>query len=275
MSYITLDSAKLLHNYHFVDHLFKENKIEWAIVAKLLCGNTLFLKYLLEITDKQVCDSRISNLRCIKNISPDTQTVYIKPPAKRLAASIVKFADVSFNTEIDTVKALSAEAIKQNKIHKIVIMVEMGELREGIMARNLSAFYGETIKLPNIEVVGIGTNLNCLNGILPDEKKLLKLNRFKEIIEQSHDTEINWISAGSSVTIPLIFRNMIPDGINHFRVGETLFFGTDVYNDSTIKGMYQDVFTLTAEIIEFIEEPMVPASCLTQSSGYESRTKPK
>ncbi|CAD7813256.1 Ornithine racemase [Chryseobacterium aquaeductus] len=259
MSYITLNSQKLLHNYNFLNQIFEKNNIEWAVVAKLLCGNEKFLKCLLDVAKKEICDSRLTNLRHIKELSPKTQTVYIKPPAKRLAKSIVKYADVSFNTEIDTIKALSDEAVLQNKIHKIVIMLEMGELREGIMVKNLSNFYGEVLQLPNIEVVGIGTNLNCLNGILPDEKKLFKLNRFKEIIEESHHTKIPHISAGSSVTIPLIFENKIPEGINHFRVGESLFFGTDVYNDSTIGGMHQDIFRLTAEIIEIVEKPMIPA----------------
>jgi len=259
MSHITLNSTKLKYNYHYLDQLFTEHHIEWSVVAKLLCGNEKFLKCLLEFSDKAICDSRLTNLKHIKNISPDTQTVYIKPPAKRLAKNIVKYADVSFNSEIETVKALSKEAVLQNKIHKIVIMLEMGELREGIMARNLSRFYGEVKRFPNIEIVGIGTNLNCLNGILPDEKKLMKLHRFKEIIEESHQTTISFISAGSSVTIPLIFQKKIHPGINHFRVGESLFFGTDVYNDSTISGMYQDVFKLTAEIIEIAQKPMIPA----------------
>ncbi len=259
MSYITLHSRKLRHNFKVLDQLFQENKIEWAIVAKMLCGNEMFLQELLSLSDKEICDSRLSNLKTIKKLSPKTQTIYIKPPAKRLAESIVKFADVSFNTEIATLEVLSAEAVKQDKIHKVVLMVEMGELREGIMARNLMSFYDEVHSLPNIEVVGLGTNLNCLNGILPDEKKLIKLNRFKEIVEENSGEKIPYISGGSSVTIPLIFSNEVPLGINHFRVGETLFFGTNVYKDSLLAGMYHDVFTLTAEIIEMQEKPNIPS----------------
>lgn len=259
MSYITLHTAKLRHNYKVLNQLFAENDIEWAIVAKLLCGNEKFLQVLLNLSDKEICDSRLSNLKTIKKLSPKTQTIYIKPPAKRLAKSIVKFADVSFNTELGTLELLSAEAVAQNRVHRVVLMVEMGELREGIMALNLMQFYDEVLALPNIEVVGLGTNLNCLNGILPDEKKLYKLNRFKEIIEENSGKKIPYISGGSSVTIPLIFRKEIPLGINHFRVGETLFFGTNVYKDSLITGMYQDVFTLTAEIIEKQQKPTIPS----------------
>ncbi|MBW8360651.1 MAG: alanine racemase [Kaistella sp.] len=259
MSYITLNSSKLFHNFSFLDTLFSQHRIDWAIVGKLLCGNEKFLRVLLDMSDKEICDSRLSNLKIIKKISPETTTIYIKPPANRLVKSIVEFADVSFNTEIRTLKALSAEAVKQNKIHRVVLMVEMGELREGIMVKNLEHFYSGVFQLPNIQIVGLGTNLNCLNGILPDREKLHTLKRCKEILEEKYDQKIPFISGGSSVTVPLIFRNEIPEGINHFRVGETLFFGTDVYDDALISGMYNDVFTLTVEIIELMEKPKLPS----------------
>jgi predicted amino acid racemase len=61
---------------------------------------------------------------------------------------------------------LSAEAKKQNKTHKIIIMIEMGDLREGVMGEELIEF-GHILSLPNIQIRGIGTNLNCLSGIMP------------------------------------------------------------------------------------------------------------
>ncbi|SEM28928.1 Predicted amino acid racemase [Chryseobacterium taichungense] len=258
MSYITLNTQKLTHNYNFLNHLFNRHEIEWAVVAKLLCGNETFLKNLLSVVDKDICDSRLSNLKKIKELSPETKTVYIKPPAKRLAASIVKYADVSFNSQLETIKALSEEAFKQQKIHRIVIMIEMGELREGIMADSLIDFYAEVIKLPNIEVSGIGTNLKCLNGILPDRGKLNTLLKYRRDAERHFQKKIPYISAGSSVTIPLLKDGNVPEGINHFRIGESLFFGTDVFNDTFINGMHRDVFKLTAEVIEVIEKPMIP-----------------
>ena len=270
MSYITINTTKLQHNYKKLDQIFTENSIEWAVVAKLLCGNEKFLKVLLNLSDKEICDSRLSNLKTIKYLSPNTQTIYIKPPAKRLARSIVKFADVSFNTEMATLEVLSEEAVLQNKIHKVVLMVEMGELREGIMVRKLMSFYDEVSILPNIEVVALGTNLNCLNGILPDEKKLYKLNRFREIIQEHSGKMIPYISGGSSVTIPLIFKNEIPEGINHFRVGETLFFGTNVYTGLPFKEMHHDVFTLTAEIIEMQQKPNVPSGLAGKNLSGET-----
>ena len=158
MAFIKLDQKKLQHNYQHLQNLFQSRNIEWGIVSKILCGNKLFINEIINLGVKEIHDSRISNLKIIKEIAPDVQTVYIKPPAKRSISKIVKYADVSFNTEIDTIKMLSEEAKRQNKVHKIVIMIEMGDLREGVLGEELLHFYQEVFSLPNIKISGIGTN---------------------------------------------------------------------------------------------------------------------
>jgi len=258
MAFITLDIKKLKSNFDFLNKLFIKKNIQWSVVSKLLSGNKTYLTELLKLDLMQVSDSRVSNLKAIKNINPKIQTIYIKPPAKRAIPSIVKYADISMNTEIETIKLLSAEAQKQNKTHKIIIMIELGELREGIMREDLMEFYKTVFMLKNIEVVGIGTNLSCLYGILPNHDKLIQLSLYEQLIEAKFDRQIPYVSGGSSVTIPLIFQNLLPIGINHFRVGETLFLGTDVYNNTPLKKMKTDVFSLYSEIIELIEKPSVP-----------------
>ncbi len=258
MAFVTLDIKKLKSNFDYLNTLFKKNGIEWSVVSKLLSGNKIFLTELLKFDIKQVCDSRISNLKEIKSINPKIETVYIKPPAKRSISSVVKYADISMNTEFETIKLISKEAKKQNKIHKIIIMIELGELREGVLGEYLIDFYESVFKLENIQVVGIGTNLSCLYGVLPNHDKLIQLSLYEQLIEAKFNKQILYVSGGSSVTIPLIFQNLLPKGINHFRVGETLFLGTDVYNNTKFKKMHSDVFSLYSEIIELIEKPVVP-----------------
>ena len=70
--------------------------------------------------------------------------------------------------------------------------------------------------------------------------------------------------------IPLILNNILPAGINHFRVGETLFLGTDVYNEGLVDGMESNVFTLYAEIIELSEKPSIPSGSLGTNVDGES-----
>ncbi len=258
MAYIELNRRKLRHNYRFLDKLLKKYHIDWGIVSKLLCGNILFIKEILALGTKEIHDSRISNLKVIKELDPSIQTVYIKPPPKRSIPGLVKYADVSFNTSYETIKLISDEAIKQKKTHKIIIMIEMGDLREGVMGDDLMAFYSSVFELPKIRVIGVGTNLNCLNGVMPTHDKLIQLSLYKQLIEAKFNKKIPWVTGGSSVTIPLIFKSLIPKGVNHFRIGETLYRGVDLFEDQLIPGMKADVFRLHTEIIELIEKPKVP-----------------
>ena len=269
MAYIELYKDKLRHNYRFLDALFKQHGKEWAAVTKLLCGNEMYLKEIIGLGTKEICDSRISNLKKVKQIDASVQTVYIKPPAKRSIEKIVKYADVSFNTEFATIKMLSYEAVQQNRTHKIIIMIELGDLREGIMGDHLMDFYDSIFKLPNIEISGIGTNLNCLNGVLPSQDKLIQLGLYEQLIEAKFNTKIPWVTGGTSVIIPMLFKHQVPESVNHFRVGETLYFGADLLSEGTIEGMQSDVLKLFAEIIEITEKPKVPIGYLAENPSGE------
>ena len=270
MAFIKLYRKKLEENYAFLDKIFKSRNIQWGVVSKLLCGNTIYLKEIIALGVREIHDSRISNLKKIKTLNPDIQTVYIKPPAKRSIEKIVRYADISFNTEIYTIQLLSDEAVKQKKIHKIIIMIEMGDLREGVLGEELIAFYGTILKMPNIEVSGIGTNLNCLSGVMPTQDKLIQLSLYKQLIEAKFNISIPFVSGGTSVAIPLILKNANPLAVNHFRIGEALFFGKDLFTGDTIEGMHNDVFKLYAEIIEITEKPNTPTGELGENVAGNS-----
>lgn len=269
MAFLELYKSRLQHNHKFLKKLFDQRGIEWGVVTKLLCGNKSYIKEVLDLGITEIHDSRISNLKTVKSINPDVQTVYIKPPAKRSIPKIIKFADVSFNSEFATIKMLSDEAVKQKKLHKIIIMIEMGDLREGVVGENVIEFYSSVFKLPGIKIVGLGTNLNCLHGVMPSQDKLIQLSLYKQLIEVKFDRNIPWVSGGTSVTIPLLLKNMRPMGINHFRVGEILYFGLNLFTMKTVRGMKDDVFKLHAEIIELSEKPKVPIGELAENPSGE------
>lgn len=258
MAYLTLNRKKLRNNYNHLKSLFDKRNISWAVVTKLLCGSEPFVKEVIDLGIKEICDSRISNLALIKELAPDVQTIYIKPPAKEAIEDVITYADVSFNTELETMRWLSAEAVKQNKLHKVVVMIELGDLREGVMGNELIDFYGKVFELPKLEIVGIGANLNCLHGVMPSQDKLIQLSLYKQLIEAKFNRKIAWVTGGTSVVIPLIHIHQLPAGINHFRVGEALYFGKDLVHDTTFDGMYDDVLELYAQIIEITEKPKIP-----------------
>lgn len=268
MAYLELHKDKLEQNFNFLKDLFKEEQKDWAIVSKILCGTEAFLEELISLGISEICDARISNLKKIKELDPRVETVYIKPPAKDQIEDVVRFADASFNTEYETIKWISEEAIRQNKFHKIIIMIELGDLREGVMGEDLMEFYASVFDLPNIEITGIGANLNCVSGVYPSEDKLIQLCLYEQLIEAKFNRQIPWVTGGTSIVLPLLFKKQVPKGINHFRIGETLFFGNDLWTNETIKGMSNDVFHFHAQIIEITEKPKVPVGYLgTNPSG--------
>ncbi len=270
MAEISISRKKLKHNYDFLEKLFSKHDIKWGIVTKLLCGNPMYIKEVIGLGVKELMDSRISNLRTIKRIDPGVKTYYIKPPPRRSIRSVVKYADVSVNSDLDTMKLLSREAKRQDKLHQVIIMVEMGELREGVMGENLVNFYEQVFDLPNIEILGFGTNLNCLYGVMPSRDKLIQLSLYRQIVETKFNKKIELLSGGTSVTIPMLSKNQVPPGVNHFRVGETLYFGANLWTGTTIKGMKDDVITFKSEIIELIEKPIVPEGTLAENPSGEA-----
>lgn len=270
MAYIELNRQKLRHNYHVLDEIFRKEGRSWAVVTKLLCGHAEYLKELLDLGVEEVCDSRISNLKMVKKLRPDVQTVYIKPPAKRLVEKIIRYADVTFNSETETIRMLSDEAVRQGKTHKVTIMIELGDLREGIMGENLLGFYEQVFELPNIEVVAIGTNLNCLHGVMPSEDKLIQLALYKQLVEIKFNRSIPYISGGTSVVLPLLRQHRVPKAINHFRIGEALFFGNDLFTGGPVSDMEQQVFKFYSEIIEITQKPIVPTGMLAENPSGDT-----
>lgn len=276
MAFIELDRKKLHHNYQFLKRLFDKHNIKFGIVTKLLCGHKAYLNEVINLGVEQVCDSRISNLKTVKSINPGIETVYIKPPAKRSIKSIVAYADISLNTESYTINLLSEEARRQDKTHKIIIMIEMGDLREGVMREDFIDFYEKVFEMPNIEVVGIGTNLSCMSGVMPSPDKLIQLSLYEQLIEARFNHNVPYVSGGTSVTLPMLLQGMLPPGINHFRLGETLYLGNNLINDKPIKGMKQNAITLYAELIELTEKPIVPEGDLGENvDGQKTEIDPK
>lgn len=262
MAYLKLYQTKLEHNYRFLDNLFQQNNIKWGVTTKLLCGYEEYLKEVIQLGPSEILDSRVSNLKTIKKINPDIRTVYIKPPPKESIDEIVQYANVSLNTELSTIKMISKEAVRQKKHHEIIIMIEMGDLREGVMREDLLNFYEQVFELPNVSIVGLGTNLNCLHGVMPSSDKLIQLSLYKQLIELKFKKDIPLVSGGTTVTIPLLLRKELPKGVNHFRVGEALFFGNNLFTMETISGMEAGVFELFTQIIEISQKPMVPSGQL-------------
>ncbi|MEJ2287887.1 MAG: alanine racemase [Deinococcales bacterium] len=259
MATLRLNREALRTNFEELDRRMAGHGMAWGVVTKLLCGHPLFLREVLELGPSHVMDARTSNLRTVKEIDPEVRTAYIKPPAPGNADEVVRWADISFNTELRTLAALDAEAARQGVTHGVVVMVEMGDLREGVAGARLFDFLERTLRFEHLRLQGLGTNFNCLNGTVPSEGKLRRLGWMRERAERRFGIRLPWLSGGTSVALPMLFQGRIPEDVTHFRVGEGLFFGRDLLTGERFGGMRDDVFRLETEVSEVADKPNAPS----------------
>jgi len=270
MAELFIDTKKIIGNISRLSEFLGKNGIQWSLVLKVLSGHKPTLDRILchpSIKEvHSVCDSRLSNLKAIKGISPDIVTMYIKPPAHKYVPSVVKYADLSFNTTYETIEELNAEAARMGKKHRVIIMLEMGELREGILRENLLGFYKKAFDLQNIQIEGIGTNLGCMYGIEPTFDKLLQLSLYKELLECKFNRHIELISGGSSITLPLVSQGKIPRMINHLRIGEAAFLGISPLDGKRFRNLSTTAFEYRANIIELEKKETKPDGVITEGN---------
>jgi len=169
MATLRTNRDALRHNYAELERRLAGHGIQYGLVVKLLCGNERLLQEVLALGPREVMDARTGNLKAVRSLDPDVRTVYIKPPAPGNADEVVRWADASFNTELATLQALDDAAARQGVRHGVVVMVEMGDLREGVVRERLLEFVGRALRFEHFKLEGLGTNFNCLNGTMPSE----------------------------------------------------------------------------------------------------------
>lgn len=270
MARLSVHPQRILENVRKLSSFLGEHGVQWTLVAKVLSGDSTVLRRLLESDAfdnvHSIADARMSGLRAMKEVRPDIRTMYLKPPAIELAEEVVEFADVSVNSSRTTVRALNEAAERRGKVHKIIVMIEMGELREGIVRENILRYYEEVFDLPNIEVIGIGTNLGCMHGIEPNYDKLIQLSLYKQLLESKFDRSIPLVSGSSSIALPLIGTPKWPTGINHLRIGEGAFFGTSPLDGERFRDLSTDTFEFSANIIETATKATTPDGVVSEAA---------
>lgn len=229
----------------------------WTVVTKVLCGHRGTLEALQAMGVRSMGDSRLENLECIRRMDPGCECWYLRVPDITSVPDVVRLADVSLNSEVGVIEALNEEARRQGRVHGVVVMIELGDLREGILPGSLIQFYDHVFRLPNIEVKGVGANLGCLAGAVPTVDQFMQLVLYRELLELKFEHPLRLISAGSTAVLPLVLDRQLPRAINHFRIGEAVFLGTDLLAGGTLPGLRGDAIILEAEIAEIKEKGLV------------------
>lgn len=280
---LVIDMAKLRGNIDGVAKIAKEQGgCSLMIVTKALCADEKVVEMIASHPAVDyLADSRVQNIK--KNYETikanGKQSVLLRLPMASEIEEVVKYVDISFNSEMATLEMLDAEAAKQGKVHKAVLMIDVGDLREGIFFRNEEEII-ETAKkindMANVELYGVGVNLTCYGAIIPKNDNLSIICDFAAKIEEATGTKLTMISGGNSSSIYLVGKGELPEKINNLRLGEAFLLGNDTAYGERLKGTVDDALTVEAQIVELKEKPSLPigevgVDAFGQKPYYEDR----
>ncbi|WP_332403400.1 alanine/ornithine racemase family PLP-dependent enzyme [Vibrio metschnikovii] len=255
---LEINCTKIIHNTQYLMAELHLKAISVTPVTKASSGHPLLAQLFIHAGATMLADSRVENMQRMRCSGISIPLMLIRTPMLSQIAGVVSDCSISLNTEIEVIQALSDEAQRTNSDHSVIIMVELGDLREGVMAKDLIDFIGRIVLLPNIIIKGIGANLACRYGIAPDEQKMAVLSALADEIECTFDIHLDIISGGNSASLQWALAHTGQTRINHLRIGEAIFFGYESLYQETMAGLQTDAMILTAEVIESNLKPSLP-----------------
>jgi len=254
--YVEISIDKVLQNWAVVKSLGDAHGVRISAVTKGLTGYAPLTEVLVEAGVTSVCESRVQALRRLAPLA--VEKWMIRLPLLSEVSDVVQFCDISLNTEIDVVKALGQAAIAQGKTHKVVVMAELGETREGVMPDDLVAVCKQVAATPGVTLHGLGTAFGCYSDIVPSESNMAALAEAASDIENHLGKKLSVVSAGGTVALPMLAAGSLPSKINHLRVGDAIWTGIMANFGTPLPGGATYPFSLHAEIIELKTKPSMP-----------------
>ena len=249
---------KIKNNSESIKTLCSKHGIKVVGITKGCCAITKVGQAIINGGINFLGDSRIENLKGLKKSGLKVETMLIRIPMLSEVSRVLNWADISLNSEISVIKSLSQEALKRKIVHRIILMIDLGDLREGIMPDNALTVVGEIRKLSGVKLMGIGANFCCISGVMPTRENLTRLVKLTEEIESNFHINLEVISGGNTSVLKLVEEDIISDRINQLRIGVGILLGQDDVRLRNIAGTYQDTFILSAEVIEVQEKPSKP-----------------
>jgi len=255
---IEIDCERIQRNTRAIVDLCAAHGIDLVGVTKACCGHPEVAWAMLAGGARMLGESRLDNVRRLRQAGVGADVMLLRLPRLSEVGDVVRLAQVSLNSEVETVRALSRAAQVCGVTHGVILMVETGDRREGVMAECAVGTAQEMLGLPAIELVGVGTNVACIGGVVPTQENVQLLVDVVEAIERSLGIRLRVISGGHTSNLDLLVRGEMPRRVNQLRVGEALLLGVNSTTGNPLPCPYQDAFTVVAEVIELKTKPSLP-----------------
>jgi len=263
---LEINLEKIAHNAKKLMELYGSKGISVIGVTKVVCGDPNIAEAIVKSGINILADSRVENIRRMRNAGVQAQFLLLRTPSLSQAKAVVKYADISLNSELSVIERLSECAIDYDNPHKIILMVELGDLREGLMPSDLDDTIKHVLALENVELIGLGTNMACFGGIKPDDEKMRYLSSIANDVEEKFGLTLEFVSGGNSANYNWFMSTKDVGRINNLRIGESIYLGCETLYRKPIPGLYTDAMTLVSEVIESKMKPSVPYGEISQDA---------
>ncbi|TVS12827.1 MAG: alanine/ornithine racemase family PLP-dependent enzyme [Wenzhouxiangella sp.] len=263
---LDVDLGRIEHNARTLVERLALRGISVTGVTKAGLGSADIANALLRAGVSALGDSRMENIERMRREQITAPISLIRSPMLSQVDRVVRSAELSLNTEWSVLKGLSSAAGQSGRSHAVLLMVELGDLREGIMPDDLADMVQVVLRLPNITLIGIGANLACHSGVVPDHNNMAELSALAESIEQTFGMRLEMVSGGNSANLDWALGAEDTGRINNLRLGEAILLGCEPLHRRPIEGLYTDAITLVAEVIEFKAKPARPWGAIAQTA---------
>ncbi|WP_274626248.1 alanine racemase [Arvimicrobium flavum] len=227
-------------------------------VTKAVCGSPLVARAMLRGGAAGLADSRLDNVQRLRNSGIAAPVMMLRIPSVSEAPDVVRLCDMSLNSEAAVLDALARAAEEQGVVHDVILMLEMGDRREGVPPEDLFPLAATAMREPSLRLAGIGANFMCASGVMPTRAKLDNLCNLADQLEQRFGTKLDYISGGNSANLALMQTEPLPKGVNMLRVGATILRGENSFTGGTLPGYDDGGFTLEAELVEIKMKHSLP-----------------
>ena len=247
---IDVDLRKIRENTKTIVDRLNARGIQVTAVTKATCGHPAIARAIVDGGAEGLAEARLSNVKRLREAGVACPITLIRTPMLSQVDDVVQVCEASYNTEMAVITALAAAALLKKITHGIILMVEMGDQREGILPQHVVGMAQRVVAMPGVHLKGIGANFACLSGIPPTPEKLQTLSDLANDVEGQCGPFLQIVSGGNSANLPMALGGFAMGRINDLRIGEAILLGVDPVTGDQIGGLYRDAFTLVAEVIE-------------------------
>jgi ornithine racemase len=255
---VEIDLGRIHHNARTLVDRLAVGGIAVTGVTKAALGSPAIARAMLRAGVRGLGDSRLANIEALRRAPVAADVLLLRSPMRSQVDRVVALADASCNTEPEVIAALAAAARSAGRTHGIVVMVELGDLREGVLPGDLAGVVGQVLGLPGLALRGIGTNLACQSGVAPAAANMAELSALAVSVEAAFGITVEVVSGGNSANLAWALGGAPTGRVNDLRLGEAILLGCEPLFRQPIEGLHGDAFTLVAEVIEDKVKPSKP-----------------